>query len=503
MSENEYTHHLPDLKSIAELFPGCTLFSQDSLRQLKGIHIYHGGLPRDGYLYLIQEDDGFPRDSAPWISNESLTGSADHILVSNVTRDEILDTILCLFADFSDQERALNDLLFRNASLQELCDEGAALLNNPVYLHDDWFIMVARSKQVDDLLPPEYVMSSQKGFLPKMIIDDLKDDTDYLETYSYRTVQRWENRHGACLYGNLWDGSIYRGRLIVAETTHPFLHKDYLLTQALTQKALMLMMRKQLGESPLNRSMDDIMFELLNGKQPDAASLMQLMNMLHWNKDDKFICIRIQNQQSDIPEVISHALHSDLFRTFPDGYILLSGHQQCVILNQTRGGKTIPHIHHALAPLCMEYCLYAGISSPVLGIRDLPLGYYQADVALNQAFRLHNEKWILSFWECALDHLVNKLDSPLQPWHLTSPDLHILAEYDKLHGTSYFETLKQYLLLERDIPKVSETLIIHRTTLLYRLKKIQAMISTDLNDCWQRLYLLFSIWILEKDDVQK
>ena len=78
-------------------------------------------------------------------------------------------------------------------------------------------------------------------------------------------------------------------------------------------------------------------------------------------------------------------------------------------------------------------------------------------------------------------------------------ELQLLMEHDRERGTQYFETLRTYLLQERDIPRTSEQLIIHRTTLQYRLKKIQSLTELDLNDSRQRLYLLLSLWILDSN----
>jgi DNA-binding PucR family transcriptional regulator len=152
-----------------------------------------------------------------------------------------------------------------------------------------------------------------------------------------------------------------------------------------------------------------------------------------------------------------------------------------------------------LAPLCRDYCLYAGISSPTEDIHELHIAYLQAEVALNQAFRLRNDRWILPFQDCVLDYLAAQVESPMRPVHLVSPDLLQLMDHDQTCGTQFFETLKTYLQLERDIPKTAQALIIHRTTLLYRLKKIQQLINLNLDDSDQRLYLMLSLWLLEKD----
>lgn len=75
----------------------------------------------------------------------------------------------------------------------------------------------------------------------------------------------------------------------------------------------------------------------------------------------------------------------------------------------------------------------------------------------------------------------------------------MLQEYDNEKGTEYFKTLREYLLQERDAPRTADKLIIHRTTLRYRLKKIYSLVQLNLEDPWQRLYLMLSLWILEKN----
>ena len=99
-----------------------------------------------------------------------------------------------------------------------------------------------------------------------------------------------------------------------------------------------------------------------------------------------------------------------------------------------------------------------------------------------------------------MEHMLQTMDSPLPTWCLVSPELQAMMSHDRENGTQYFETFREYLLNERDIPKTSEKLIIHRTTLLYRLKKIQSMMNVNLEDPWQRLYMMLSLWILEQQN---
>ncbi len=498
---------LPTMPMIVEAFQEagwqCHAQIRDPGQAYRGIRLYHGQQElQPDVLYLLRPtEERFPTDSFSYLSAVPIAGTANHFVCPGRPDEQILDFVLELLSEFQQWEQMIDQLAYRQAGLQELCQLGARLLENPVCIHDDWFMMIAMSQGLEEVMPPEYFSSSTKGFIPRMILDDFRYDSDYLETYAYRDARIWQGTDGnmSSLYVNLWDGTVYQGRLLVVQVSRPFKQSDTILAEVLTQRAMSLLLRQRLGEQQSLQSMDDMIYSLIQGGQLDPADLNQLMNLLNWKKNDRFLCIRVKNQQSDGKTVMEHVLHSDLFRIFPEGYILFAGHEQHVILNLTREPVTGAMLRHRLAPLCRDYCLYAGISSPVSDIRELHLAYYQANVALEQAFLLRNEKWIISFADCAMDHMLEKMASPLPSWSLIAPELLEMIRHDREKGTQYFETFREYLLNERDIPGTAEKLIIHRTTLLYRLKKIQALLNMDLEDPWKRLYLMLSLWILEKE----
>ena len=259
----------------------------------------------------------------------------------------------------------------------------------------------------------------------------------------------------------------------------------------------MLLNCSRSGQDRAYRSMDDVVLDLLNGRQPEPQEEGQLLAMLGWRRDERLLCMRLETQIQSEAGVMDHALHSDLFQVFPQGYILFSGHQQCVILNLDRQRLTLPMLRHSLSPLCRDYCLYAGISSPVQGLEELHIAYLQSRFALERAFQLGGERWAIPFSDCALEYMLGRTREAMPLRHLVAPELNRLIEYDRQKGTQYYETLRAYLLNERDIPRTSQALIIHRTTLLYRLRKLQTVAPIDLDDPGGRLQLLISLWILD------
>lgn len=498
---------LPTMEVIGEAFSlaghRCFCHDPEPHRIYRNVRLFTGQqeLLPDVVYALRPGEANFPTDRFAYVCSTPIEGRANHLYCPDMEAEGLLDFLLEFYSQCQQMEMRIDQLAYGNASMQSLCALGEELLENPVCIHDDWFILIGISPQAGTIMKPEYHMSSSMGFLPRVILDDFQQDQEYLETYAYADARVWEARENApaSLYVNLLDDRIYRGRMVVIRHNRDFRKFDFILAQVLTQRAMLLLRRKAPDAGTLPRSMDDVVYGLLSGENLDAADLTQLLNMLRWARDDRFLCIRIRSQRPDSDAVMAHVLHSDLFRIFPRGYILFTGQEQCLILNLTQEGCSLGEIRSRLAPLCRDYCLYAGLSSPVPDIRDLRYAHHQAKVALDRAFRLRSERWMVHFSECAMEYVMEHLDPALSPMALVSPELLAIRAADREKGTQYFETLKAWLLQERDIPRTAQELIIHRTTLLYRLKKLKPMLGCDLEDPWQRLYLLLSLWILERE----
>ena len=53
-------------------------------------------------------------------------------------------------------------------------------------------------------------------------------------------------------------------------------------------------------------------------------------------------------------------------------------------------------------------------------------------------------------------------------------------------------TLYMYLLHERNLAATSEAMDMHRSSLVYRFRKINALIGENFEDCRERMYLILS-----------
>jgi len=80
---------------------------------------------------------------------------------------------------------------------------------------------------------------------------------------------------------------------------------------------------------------------------------------------------------------------------------------------------------------------------------------------------------------------------------MITPALQRLIDHDARHHTDYVGTLAAYLACMGRLPATAARLTIHRNTLDYRMKRIQALAGESLDDPNSRLALELGIRLLE------
>ena len=128
--------------------------------------------------------------------------------------------------------------------------------------------------------------------------------------------------------------------------------------------------------------------------------------------------------------------------------------------------------------------LNAYASLPLRGVHRLRFQYLQA--------RYAREMQTQDFYSCALSVLTSWNASQTLREHSLHPVLEQLKRYDSKKRTDFYELLKIYLRNERNRVITAEKLYVHKNTLVYRLEKIQKKFHLQLDDPYEREYLLLS-----------
>lgn len=479
-----------------------TLQSDDQARFYSFRIFLPGDAPERDVLYVLPADcGGFPRDRYPYVSIGEQPGEAEHICVLGRTLLETANELARIFQRFRDFEAELNWILQHNGDLTDLCTAATAYLQNPVYIHDSVFAILALPCHVEGMLELEYNPETGKRFIPLWLVEDFKFSEGYRDTLHRKKAAIWGTNqypyHMRSLYVNIWDVNYYRARLLVNELHVLLRPGDRLLAEYLADYVLLILRRDDMNAAQSHRDLAGTLKRLISTGEADRRDLRVFLTTLGWKETGRFLLAKLQSQGAENAITSSNVLRNSLANAFPEAFIFFYEQQLCMLLDMETSGLDQAAFRSKLAPFLRDSLMYAGISLPVGNILHLNTAYVQADYAMDYAFRLRSHQWCMAFEDCALEYLVSRIETPTSLPLYLSPTPKFLRQYDREHGSQYFTTLKCFLLNERSIPKTAEALIIHRTTLLYRLEKIAALTKTDLNNESVRLYLLLSFHLEE------
>lgn len=480
-----------------------TLHSEDQARFYSFRVFLPGEAPEPGVLYVLQEEDGaFPQDRYPYLSIGERPGQAEHICVRGRTFLETVNELARIFQRFRDFEAELNWILSRGGGLTELCAAATSYLQNPVYIHDNAFSILALPCYVEGMLELEYNPETGKYFIPLWLVEDFKFSEGYQDTLHRKKAAIWGTNqypyHMRSLYINIWDVDFYRARILVNELHVPLRPGDYLLLEYLADYALLILRRDDMNADQSRRDLTGMLKSLIANGEADRRDLRVLLTTLGWRETGRFLLAKLQSQDPENAIISSSVLRNSLSSAFPATFLLFYEQQLCMIVDLDASQLDQTAFRSKLAPFLRDSLMYAGVSLPVESVFYLNTAYAQASYAIEYAFRLRSHQWYMAFEDCAVEYLFSRIETPAPLSLYLSRVPKFLRQYDREHGSQYFATLKSFLLNERSVPRTAEALIIHRTTLLYRLEKITALTKIDLNNEALRLYLLIS-FRLEED----
>ncbi len=483
-----------------------TLETEDRAR-FYSFRIYDPGRPLEpDTLYILNPSKEscryFPASDYPYLSIGDWEGAAEHICVRGQDFLAVVNILSHIFQRFRDFEAELNWILNHGGDLDTLCAAATAYLQNPVYLHDSVFAILALPCHVEGMLELDYNPETGKYFIPLWLVEDFKFSEGYRETLRQTRAAIWGTNqypyHMRSLYVNIWDINYYRARLLVNELHVALRPSDGLLLEYLADYVLLILRRDDIVSVQNRRDLVSTLQNLIATGEADRRDLQILMTTLGWRETGRFLMAKLQSQEQRNAVTSITVLRSSLSAAFPEAFIFFYERQLCMVTDLNASGLDQPAFRSRLAPFLRDSLMYAGVSLPVDGILDLNTAYIQANYAMERAFRMRGHQWCVSFDSCALEYLLSHVETPTPLSQYLAPVPRFLRQYDLEHGSQYYATLRAFLQNERSIPKTAAALIIHRTTLLYRLEKIISLTKIDLDDEAARLYLQLSFHLSEE-----
>ncbi len=501
--------------SLQASFSRLTFSPDGDLACLEDIRIYQTDMPLlKKYVYLIDgtkpDADIFPACAGEnpgfIISGQAdiarIPGGCPFILVEDANDStKLLSLIQDVFEKYREWNMKLHLALDSRSPLDYMLNASLPVFNNPIFIHDPSFYILSCPHTAPGLSVWNKDPRTGMEIAPLSLIQDFRADTEYLNTLNTRAPSLYSaNVRGyPLLYENIWNHNHYEGRICVAELESSILPGHYLAIEYLGQTILSCIQNKSLFRFGMESDVNQFFKEYLDGSVKDQQRIRKFLYFLNWNQKDRYLCLRLEAVQQNARMYSSVATLSHIEAQIPDGYAFIYQNGITVIINLSCSDIRIPDLLSSLAIILREGLLKMGVSSELWDFAWLPQGYLQAKEALELGKHSNSMYWHYLFDDYLLEYLMKKAGEALPCELLCSHKLLVLKQYDEKNNTDFYHTLKTFLELERNVLKTSRTLFIHRSTLFYRLERIQKIADVNLDDARERLTLQISFYILENN----
>lgn len=383
---------------------------------------------------------------------------------------------------------AVHEAIAQNQGLQTIVDLTAPIVNNPMYIADSSFKMLASWSGEFAEVNPTWRYQQKYRYLPYQVMQALIDsgELDLL----YNTPEAWLDDRSVGFPSLPFiskairkDGVHYGNFFIIALYDH-LDHCDLEIADYLGSvfSSALYGDCNYLETSIFYHA--HFLEDIIEGTLTDRQLMDDQLKTLHWGLDGDYLLALFDTSRDN--DAIRHHMMSFL-STDLDAQCL--GYHGNVLAIFNGYGNHMGEIDSRLRLVARDFNRKAATSERFVDFPQIGKYYLQVRFTLDIERDPDATGRPLAYHEVFLDHLVSELDGTMPVFASVT----ILEHYDEERGTEYCHTLHVWLTCERNTVKAASELYIHRNTLKNRLGHIQDIIGVDTDDFWVRERLLLSL----------
>lgn len=299
------------------------------------------------------------------------------------------------------------------------------------------------------------------------------------------------------LYYNIRVEGVPVGRLAIDEVVTPITDRDYALAKVLGDHFAKMIDRSKLYSFNRLEDLEPVLQGLLSHRLLPEKRIRRLLDCLGWGMDDEYACLLLRLMAPKSTDDVLEPLALGISEMFSDDCYTIFDGSIVFVCNLTKMGSTDDQMLSKMLPYLRDNLLTASLSSTYVDFKDLYYYYRQAKLAFEIGQGKDPSGWVFRFDDCYVDCLVEDELGKTVPGALVPKGLRRLMEHDERKGSGYVELLRVYLDNDRSVADVTRVMHMHRSTVLYRLQRIEELLGMDLDDPDVRLALGFALRVMD------
>ena len=281
------------------------------------------------------------------------------------------------------------------------------------------------------------------------------------------------------------------------------------IERAVTVSAMEMLKQESIFEVE-RRYHNELLYDLLHGRF-ERDVMLQRAQVMQWNLEGPFAIIILEiledtNQNRDVRQ--NHHLRNQLIRGIKNisaqekDEVIFGEWGTCFVLLYAlpTGVENLPDylsrmfksIHQLFLGHHLKY--HAGVGSVATDLSAFKTSYDEAQEAIGVARATNTLTQVLYYDKLGIFRLLHKVDSAVLQEFLEDI-LGNLIRYDQENNTELVKTLNCYFENNGNLKQVAKEMYVHYNTILYRIERIEKILTADLAERDARLNLEIALKI--------
>jgi len=395
--------------------------------------------------------------------------------------------------------QTLFEFLTFGDSLQDAIEYAYRIFNNPVFVFDTNYNLIAATWEsihqlgIEDAVirnkgfsENEFKMANRHHFHEKVIKSEVpilkyNDELGYEQLVCSINTQK-----------NV-------GHIVVSAVNKPFEPIDTEFLLMLKKFVSQLLTKDTFTHNARGFNYEYFIKDLLDEKIKVDSIFSDRTEYIQKEFPGNLYCLVVETARS------MNAIHGPLLRNilesrFPNSKVLIYNGQIVCILSMPKNQLLPREYRNTAEKLCKEHGIFAGLSNCFQDILEVSEYYNQALRSIELGICHINEPNLFCYDDYYMDHVISVFLQKRKPKVFCHPKMQFLLDYDKSHKSELAYTMYIYLTHERNLAAASEAMNMHRTSLVYRFKKINNLIGDDFDDYRERMHMILSYEMYNQPD---
>lgn len=409
---------------------------------------------------------------------------------SSVNQFDVLNKIADIMIDeaiVTSAMRRILDELYTNTGLQPLVNVASEVFENPVFVNDTAFKILAMSqnctfpnKTLEDEKKLGYIHADNVSAMYRdRIFGSYESSNKILYSERKDKDERW-------IFKAVKLHDVVIAHIAIVDNNRPFRDLDYELLERFSNVVAIEMEKNEFYKDNKGVMYSYLLGDILSGKLQNKKALEQRTKFLNWKMYRWFQLAVITDRRQELFDDKVQFIGREIRNIIPDCRWTYYQKSMVLFLSRPYESMVSENESREFERFVKENDLVVGVS---VAFENLGRAYHYYVQALRtvDAADENGKSGVFRFDEMIPDCIAILLSKRYDLRDFCPSAIEKLQKYDAENNTNMLETLDKYLLYVNEPLKAASSLNIHRNTLLYRINKIKELSETDLSNGDQRL----------------